>query len=484
MTSSFDHNAASPRHGASLPPVRPPRWPWLVGAALLGGGLLFTPPIKRAVYRLVDRFREEKVVYKEKIVVKEKIVEKIKEVRVPVNPTAGGLEGQSMGGKKEVTALFAGIQVRAAVSALNGGLASKERVQASSYEADFQVKIKVPKPSTTMLEFQAVNPALPVVFPGLAALLPTAKVSGFYQQIYTLKQAAIKKNILQLDRVPTRHNFFDLESALELEHPESKQKALFLQGEMDVVSDGSDGDRMENFDMAIYRSHHFQPSTSYSWTKQTDKENPLIPCFQEDMEEAKAQLRAPDLTTAEKTKCQRIVSDATTRIADLKRRSYLIASEDPFVVIPLSMKDYKGTAGYRPEIGDYAIVLCDEKAYPAIVGDYGPAIKCGEASLRLAREVNPKAGPYVRAISDLRVSYIIFPDSAEKPFRAPSYTAWHASCSVLFKNLGGDPVRLHVWEDRIKLASEAKAKAAAEALRLSTPAVVPAPVPSPTPAVR
>jgi hypothetical protein len=47
------------------------------------------------------------------------------------------------------------------------------------------------------------------------------------------------------------------------------------------------------------------------------------------------------------------------------------------------------------------------------------------------------------------VTYLIFPGSAEKP-RQPDYEEWHAKCSELLGKLGGDPAKLHHWEDRLK----------------------------------
>jgi hypothetical protein len=151
----------------------------------------------------------------------------------------------------------------------------------------------------------------------------------------------------------------------------------------------------------------------------------------------------------EKKSMQARIAELPTRIADLKKRSYLIAQEDPFVVIPLSFRSFKGSSAYTPSIGDYAVVICGDKMLPAIVGDYGPSEKCGEASLRIAREIDPKAGPYNRPVSDLKVTYLIFPGSAEKP-RQPDYEEWHAKCSELLGKLGADPAKLHHWEDRLK----------------------------------
>jgi hypothetical protein len=249
--------------------------------------------------------------------------------------------------------------------------------------------------------------------------------------------------------VLTRHNFYDLESVLELENTETKQKALLLQAEMDVVSDGSDGDRMGSFDDYIFKSQHFQPTTSYAWDKVTEKQNPVIPRLEDELKGIKEKIKAGP-GNAEKAALQDRAREIPRIISDLKRRSYLIAQEDPFIVIPQSFKTYRGKHAFTPDIGDYAVVIAGDKMMPAIVGDYGPGNKCGEASLRIAREVEPKAGPYNRAVSDLKVTYLIFPGSAEKKTAAPDYPAWHKQCGELLTKLGGNPATLLQWKDRLK----------------------------------
>ena len=76
----------------------------------------------------------------------------------------------------------------------------------------------------------------------------------------------------------------------------------------------------------------------------------------------------------------------------------------------------------------------------------------GEASLRIAKEINEKATPYVRPESDLKISYLIFTGSADKPFGPPDYARWHQRCSELLAEMGGvgEGYGLHQWEDRLQ----------------------------------
>ena len=115
------------------------------------------------------------------------------------------------------------------------------------------------------------------------------------------------------------------------------------------------------------------------------------------------------------------------------------------------MKDRRDP--YAPNIGDFAVVIHGRVAYPAIVGDAGPTYKVGEASLRMAREINANATPYSRPVSDLTVTYLVFPRSADDPKSAPDYGRWRARCEELINRVGGlgEGVELHQWRDLLRL---------------------------------
>src|SRR5690606_32803914 len=109
---------------------------------------------------------------------------------------------------------------------------------------------------------------------------------------------------------------------------------------------------------------------------------------------------------------------------------------DPFIVIPVNLITASGDP-FAPRVGDYAAVVYGSKIYPAIVGDGGPTFKVGEASLRMARELNPKASPYSRPVSDLKVSYVVFPNSREPRREPPDYVKWRDRCQALIDEIGG-----------------------------------------------
>ena len=72
----------------------------------------------------------------------------------------------------------------------------------------------------------------------------------------------------------------------------------------------------------------------------------------------------------------------------------------------------------------------------------------GEASLLIAHKINEKATPYNRGEDDLKVTYLIFPGTAEKPFTQPNMEKWHERVSTYLKEIGGigAAYSLHKWE--------------------------------------
>lgn len=352
----------------------------------------------------------------------------------------------------DVATFFNGITIKSKLLTEQGTYASLERLAPDAYKAEFQLSVRVPKANQTVEELSRINPALPSLLPELKAMLPTAKVSGFYHKLYENKTSAIQRDITRLNKILDRHNFFDCETILELTHPTTSRRTLLIQSEMDVVCDGSDGDRQPSLDEYIYLSDYYQPFTSYAWSKKTKTPNPLLPRWEERLKKAKEQYATKGLSADKNRELKALTDLLTLEIKDMKARSSLIAEKDPFIVISLLFRGYSGTNKFTPQIGDYAVVIHGDKMYPAICGDYGPTQKMGEASLFMAKAVNPQATPYRRPESDLKVTYLIFPGTAEKPNSPPNLDRWHEKCSAYLKEIGapGSGHELHRWADPFK----------------------------------
>ena len=379
--------------------------------------------------------------------IRERIVEKIVEVPAPPDPLPDDLVRYRS--RMDAAKLFNGINVNSKLISEKGDYASVERETDDSYQIDFELRIRVPEPNSSLEELASINSHLPAILPDLGSMLANGKVSGFYHYIYDLKQRQVQSNITRLESALSRHNFYDCETILELEHPDSGRKVLLLQGEMDVVSDGSDGDRMPTFDDYIASSQHFQPTTSYGWPKQSSQANPLVERMKKQLAAAKERYKVTGLTRAENARLESQIKHLPVTIEELKARSFLIAQEDPFVVIPLSTRKYAGFHNHTPLIGDYAVVIHEDEVLPAIVGDYGPTTKTGEASLRITKHLDPRSSPYRRPVSDLTVTYVIFPNSRKRPFAQPNLDDWHDACATLLTEIGGlgEAYKLHKWKD-------------------------------------
>lgn len=439
------------------------------------------PKIKSRGSQALEKIIPPRVEIVEKIV--EVPVEKIVEIEVPAD--ADPLPDSYVAPKEiDVAKLWNGIPVETKLNTKQGKTATAERERDGSYQISLQVDITVPKANQTVDDLAELNPNLPKILPELPKLIKGSKVSGFYHRLYELKQKNIQQNVTRLNKLLSRHNFFDCESILEITHPDTQNRVLLMQGEMDVVSDGSDGDRVPSLDDYISMSPHYQPFTSYGWPKQTNVPNPVLARWEENLAKYEKEFAIKGLPFERNMFLQSQIKMLKPGIADMKGRSFLIAEYDPFVVIPLSMLGRTKESKHAPAIGDYCVVIHEDKIYPAIAGDAGPSYKMGEASLRLAREINEEASPYSRPVSDLKVTYLVFPGSADEKKQAPNYAAWRDRCATLVEGIGGlgEGYELHDWRDLIaeqnaareaEAAAAKAAKEAAEAAKAAAEAAAP-----------
>ncbi len=351
-----------------------------------------------------------------------------------------------LGSVTDLRKLRSGIPFKTEVITEKGGIASRERVDDTSYTASYQLTLRLPEPAKTMAELETSNPELSKMLPGLPALIEKAEVSSWFNRLYNNKALRIRREANTLNELLTKHNLYDCETILHLRSPNGR-RVFFMQAEMDVVSDGSDGDRLPEMPDSIVNSTHYQPFTSYGWPKTTRKPNPMVAGWEKRLAVGQKELADKSTTAARKAWLKDRLAYLKRGIADLKGRSFLIAEYDPFIVISVDM--LTSSDPFAPKVGDYAVVVHGGKLYPSIVGDGGPTFKVGEASLRMARELNPKASPYSRPVSDLKVTYLVFPGSRDPKKGPPDYEKWRQRCHELLGEIGGvaEGYPLHLWED-------------------------------------
>ena len=363
-------------------------------------------------------------------------------LEVVTTPTPTPTRPPLITGKLDTAKLFNGITLHSTVETMPGADATTEQAEAESYVLDLKLQARVPSPNKTIEELAKVSPQLPTLLPALATMLPRDSVSPLYAQLYDTKIRMLRENLARLDLVLSRHNFFDCQTVLQLQHPQTHRKALLLQADMDVDADGSDADRMP---IGTGTPANFKPSTSYRWPKKTSAPNPYLAATEDRLNHAEAEFALSTTTPARKRDLRNIIAQLRAEVGTLKKYSFLIGATDPFLVVPGAF-----IHGSDPvKLGDYALVIFGNSIYPALVGDVGPNDKVGEASLRIAKEINTLSTPYNRPVSDLKVTYLIFPDTAETPFGPPDLEKLQARCETLVKEIGGASVPLHRWENII-----------------------------------
>lgn len=414
-----------------------------IGAGILGL-VVFRSPLgskaASAVNRVVTKMGGDSV-FPERTVVREDILE----IEVPID---GRIEFPGSRTSADVRTLSNKLRYEVALNEVRTGTAAVNRVDDRAYRVEMNVVVKRPGAATDAASISGDGPSIFDAVPGLKEVLPTANVSPFFDQLYDNKEKSVRKKLFDFTRILSRHNYYDCQTMLELTSPENGQRALLVQAEMDVVSDGSDGDRLSNIDDEVFSSANYQPTTSYGWRKTTKKTNPFIPRVRARLKKAEERFKVSGLSAGENRQLRYKIDHNKRLLEDLKSRSYLIARYDPFMVLPVFMVTASDGA-FTPRVGDYAVIFHRGVLYPAIVGDAGPNHKVGETSLRVGLQLDERTNPYRRPVSDLEVTYLVFPGSAKKPFAAPDFDDWRKQVTGFLGKFGGvaDGYQIHQWKN-------------------------------------
>lgn len=402
-------------------------------------------PFKHSALETKLRAEMESELKKRSAEIEKKSADEIKKIKAELTPKT-----PAVGAVTDVRKLRNGIPFKTEVKIDPGTISSSEREHPESYSAFYQLSLKRPSPATTLAELVQSSPNLPTLLPGLPALLEKAEVSPWFHTLYDNKITRISREATSLNELLSKHNFYDCETILHLRTANGKP-LFFMQAEMDVVSDGSDGDRLAQMPEKIVNSTHYQPFTSFAWKKQSETPNPMVAGWQNRIVGAEKELAATTTPADRKAWLRDRIAYLKRGIEDMKNRSFLIAEHDPFIVIPVNI--LRDDDPFAPKAGDYAVIVHHEKIYPSIVGDGGPTFKVGEASLRIARELNANSSPYSRPVSDLKVSYLVFPGSRDPERKAPNYESWRQRCQELLQEIGGSTATLHTWQDTLPKAA-------------------------------
>lgn len=372
----------------------------------------------------------------------ERLLQNAPEVTATPTPEPSPTKPPVVGGKLDIGKIFNGLALHSTVETPPGRDATTERADPDSYVLDLKLRASLPEPNNSVESLAKVNPQLPALLPGLAAMLSPDSVSPLFQELYATKVKMLRDKLSRLDLLLSRHNFYDCQTVLRLQHPQSHRKALLLQADMDVDADGSDADRLP---AGTGASTNFKPFTSYRWNKKTDAANPYLAGTEDRLQRAEDEVGLSATSADRKRELRALITQLRSEVFTFKKFSFLIGATDPFIVIPGSFA--KGREA--PKVGDYAMVIFGNAIYPAIIGDIGPNEKVGEASLRIAKEINGAATAYSRPVSDLKATYLIFPGTADTPFGPPDLDKIQARCQKLVDEIGGATAPLHHWDNII-----------------------------------
>ena len=122
----------------------------------------------------------------------------------------------------------------------------------------------------------------------------------------------LRENLGRLDLLLSRHNFFDCQTVLQLQHPQTHRKALLLQAEMDVDADGSDSDRLP---AGTGAPANFKPATSYRWEKKTEAPNPYLSGTEQRLKHAEDEYALASTAPARKRELRNAIAEYAPRLA-------------------------------------------------------------------------------------------------------------------------------------------------------------------------
>jgi hypothetical protein len=291
------------------------------------------------------------------------------------------------------------------------------------------------------------------VLPKLKELLGKATVSPRFKRLYDAKIESVQGG----NHMPV-HSFYDTATVLNVKDEKSGRSVLLFQSDMDTDTDGTDPVRfskLKDYDDARL-SRTFQPLLSYSWNNSVADApaNPFLKYYadtltrlrslQKEVDEFASEDHGPVWQDMKKHVDEQVGAlDRRAKYyrSDLMYRRSLIASVDPFIVVPQTWVDP------QMSMGDFVAVIHAGRVYPCIIADAGPTTKAGEASQRLCRALNPKASGRLSAVSTPGVTYIVFPGTRSAR-GVPDLARYKSEVTRLLGEIGGlgEGVTLHAWE--------------------------------------
>ena len=318
------------------------------------------------------------------------------------------------------------------------------------------ISIKRPEAVSDFGTLRELNPKLSTALADIESLVERGTVSSRFRLLFDEKAKHIKRQ-KTLDAL-SNYNYYDCATIMDLVHPETGRKALLIQAGMDVVTDGSDPDRAG--DLADYHgalsSNWFQPYTGYVWGRAKNK-NPFGSYYDDRISElvglkAEVDERNKELPIRAFRMVSELYQEEINHLSRVKKDNSwglrnnprsVVAALDPIIVLPRNWFGKSASISH----GDYALVIYGDRVFPTMVAEAGPTYKIGEASLRLAREINKDASGTQRAVDAFGVTYVVFPGTRKASRSEPDVLEINAKVRALVDEIGGlgDGAQFEVW---------------------------------------
>ena len=209
-----------------------------------------------------------------------------------------------------------------------------------------------------------------------------------FAQLYETKVRELRENLNRLDLLLSRHNFYDCQTVLALSTRKANAARCSFRRTWTWMQMAP---MVIGFRLATACRRRSNRSPVFAGEK--NRIVPIPTCQESKSDCIALELEQKTATPERKRDLKNAVTELRDEIAAMKKYSYLIGTYDPFIVVPASFTKGSDAA----HVGDYAFVIAGSTIYPAIVGDVGPNDRVGEASLRIAKEVNALSNPNNRA---------------------------------------------------------------------------------------
>jgi hypothetical protein len=323
----------------------------------------------------------------------------------------------------------------------------KKTVTPAYLQVQKTVAVIRPKPLMKIEALEKLNPGLSAALPKLAEMLRKAEVSPKFKSFYDAKISA-----LAAGESISQDDYFDCATVLHLTAPSTGRKVVLFQSDMDVDTDGTDPvrlARLQDYDDARI-SRSFQPLLAYSWAQSAGQQaaNPFVQYYADTLTKLRALHRqvadeaAHDhgyIWQSMQQQFEETISTLDRRAKyydeDLRTRRSLVGSLDPFIVVPQTWPD-RSKLPFSVQVGDFVAVITGGKVYPCVIGDTGGDAKMGEASLKVAQAINPKASGRNSAADNVTVTYMIFPQT-RLAMTAPDLSVFQSEVARLLAEIGG-----------------------------------------------